>query len=294
MIRLFPGVTPQRAIGALNEAVRALENARGSATDGITLFNAYQAWAAEQMRQLLGIVLPDEVDRLVTTPWHWATFTIDLSQPGGTTRTLIDTLVNEAILRLQREASAIRDESARWLDGDAVAAVLDTNVLLSDAENLESIDWNAIIDIRNPTPILLAIPMAVVDELDRLKQDGKPWNPDGKKDEASSGRPSAKPELVRHRARKALRSLEAHLEDLQTARQLSSSVERVVPSPLWLTLIRQDLGHVPLAHTDSEIIDRALSVVPFVQSVHLVTSDTGMLFRARQAGLLAAHPRCKL
>ncbi|WP_415853886.1 hypothetical protein [Sinomonas sp. G460-2] len=124
MIRLLPGATPRQAMDVLNEAVRALENARGGATDGTTLFNAYQSWAAEQMRQLLNVVLPGEVDRLVTTPWHWATFSIDLSQPGGTTRTLIDTLINEAILRLQREAAAIRDESARWLDGAAAAAVV--------------------------------------------------------------------------------------------------------------------------------------------------------------------------
>lgn len=59
---------------------------------------------------------------------------------------------------------------------------------------------------------------------------------------------------------------------------------------MWMTLIRQDLGHVPLAHTDSEIIDRSLSLQSFADEVHVITYDTGMILRANQAGLPAHRP----
>lgn len=88
---------------------------------------------------------------------------------------------------------------------------------------------------------------------------------------------SKRPDL-RDRASGALKWIESELRDLNTPSVLDT-VPRpgIPPFPLRHMLMRQDVRHVPLADTDSELIDRALSLEGFASRVQLITSDTGML-----------------
>jgi PIN domain len=279
MIRLLPGVSPALTADILYDAARDLEDVQGRAGDAIALFNGYFGWAGRKMRVLVDRILPAEIDRLITTPRHWALSTLDLVQPGGTIRDFMEAQITETLGRLRAEVAAIRHELARWDGGKAVAAVLDTNVLLDLLDEIETMDWNGMLDVRPPTSIVLAVPMAVIDELDVLKRDNKQEPKDSK-------RPP-----LRNRASLAIRRLESWLSEPGAVVDFGHiKCHGPVSSPLRLALINQDLGHVPIPHTDSEIIDRALSLAGFADDVRIVSFDTGMILRARQAGLNPCRP----
>ncbi|MGO4230961.1 PIN domain-containing protein [Arthrobacter sp. YAF34] len=279
MISLLSGASPAHALTLLEGAESELRNAHGRAPDAIALFNEYYRWAGEQMRLLVTLVPTSELDRLVTTPWHWALSGMDLSQPGQAIRSSMEAQITETLRRLDGEARELRGELARWDSGRAVAAVLDTNVLADHLQRLATMDWHTLLGVRPPTPVVLAVPLAVIDELDKHKQSNQ-------REPKSSNRPD-----LRDRARHALKWIESNLDDPDRVTALGAVKGDGPPhSPLRLALIRQGVRHVPLSDTDSEIIDRALSLEGFASRVHLVTSDTGMIFRARGAGLAASRP----
>lgn len=116
--------------------------------------------------------------------------------------------------------------------------------------------------------VRVVIPIAVIDELDRLKRSGR--------------------EEVRTRARTTLRTLVQLLGSTPdtphplrggasgSAGSVSTTVEVLLDPP----------SYQPLAHVDSEIVNRALDLQTFSgRSVQVITADTGLLFRAAAAGL---------
>ncbi|GAB2707723.1 PIN domain-containing protein [Arthrobacter bambusae] len=284
MISLLPGAAPTRAAELLETAARELRNAQSSAS-ALELYNQYFRWAGEQMRMLTGVMATSELDRLVTTRWHWALSGMNLNQPEATTspkaaiHSSVTAQITETLRRLEDEAKDLRGELSLWRNGQAAAAVLDTNVLTDHWHRLTLIDWPVTLGVNHTTHVVLAVPVAVIDELDKHKQSNQ-------REPKDSGRAD-----LRDRARSALKWIESKLHNPSMPAALETVARPGVPEfKLSIALIRQDVRHVPLSDTDSEIIDRALSLEGFASRVHLITSDTGMLLRARRAGLPASRP----
>lgn len=107
--------------------------------------------------------------------------------------------------------------------------------------------------------------MANIDELDRLKRSGNAKSDQG--------------ESVRTRARVTLRLIE----------ELVTQPDKVVPltgSDCVLEVVTDPRGHQRLPINDDEIVVRSATIQAVAgRPVHLLTTDTGMLMRARAAQL---------
>lgn len=156
----------------------------------------------------------------------------------------------------------------RW-SGPGVFMALDTNIYLHGDDELEDVDFAGLLGrITSATPIRLIVPMAVVDELDNLKQSGK--------------------NDVRGRARRTTRALH------QILRADPAEPQPLRPGDLsvMVELVPDPRGHVRLPNTDDEIVDRLADVQALAgREITLVTYDIGMAFRAQLAGLQVRLPQ---
>lgn len=128
------------------------------------------------------------------------------------------------------------------------------------------------------TPLGLAVPIQVIRELDRMKMANNNNRNRGTKDE------------LRKDAGSALRVIE-EISDPAVPHQLRDwNLDD--PSPaISLLLVADRIPGEPLFDPDSEIVDRAASLLPFANGVFLVSYDAAIVFRARLAGVKAAKLR---
>ncbi|MDR7159086.1 hypothetical protein [Arthrobacter sp. BE255] len=75
--------------------------------------------------------------------------------------------IAETLGRLRAEVAAIRRELARWDGGNAIAAILDTNVLLDRLDEIDTMEWNGVLNVRPPTSVILAVPSRELAEAGR-------------------------------------------------------------------------------------------------------------------------------
>ena len=117
--------------------------------------------------------------------------------------------------------------------------------------------------------------MLVVDELDKRKRDHKPIARDSKV-------------TVSTRARNALKIFEGgFFQGGADDRSFSSTGQSNVEVTLWV----DDPDRERLADPDSDIVDTALALRNLSgRPLVVVSTDTGMRFRARAAGLKAERP----
>lgn len=276
MIKLALGASPDRLRAVLGDAAREIENVRGStqAEYAIGLYNAYLEWASHQVRLMAGLLPDEEIDRLITTRRYWTLLSLEPSAVTELTlRLLVDGEISQRIEYLKSAQEGITSDLARWDSGAAAAVVLDTGVWLRHHENVAEVDWNTVLDIRPDVPLVITVPTKVIDELDGHKRN---------RQQVAKGQLS-----IRNRAGKALRFLELQFRAPGQRPKLNdgSLASSTPSSALYLGLIPQELSHSPLPDADLEIVDRALSARPYAKSVHVVTTDYGMVFRAKQAGL---------
>ncbi|WP_459714390.1 PIN domain-containing protein [Actinophytocola sp. KF-1] len=172
-------------------------------------------------------------------------------------RILAELLTEEITKRvdvIEAARAAVEDQMATWGGGFSQTLVFDTSVYLSYILPLTKIDWGKFM-VKGDQGIRLAVPMIVIDELDATKADS-----------------------LRGRASLALAVLDKALrEDGKLARD---------PVPVEVMLFNDPLGHTRLPINDQEIVARTLALQAIAQSpVTLLTCDTGMALRAREAGL---------
>lgn len=142
--------------------------------------------------------------------------------------------------------------------------VADTNIYLNRPDENESFDalpWADLVEDYT-RPILLLVPMVVVDEFDKLKRS---------RDQ-------------RGRARRAGRWLAEIFDNPQDTVLLQPPSIRA--AGVSCRLVLDDLDHERLPTNDAELIDVAATIQSVAgREVHLVTSDTGMALRARATSL---------
>ncbi|WP_190195025.1 PIN domain-containing protein [Streptomyces minutiscleroticus] len=250
----IPGAELHTVYRLLKSARIEAENLAGNFSSAEEYLLKYLTWTTEQARVLGSQVRAKDIDALFFTPVYWA-----LLGGGGhmsgmlapkVSNGLIDQEIRQRMADLERAASSVREIIRRWTE-DVSTLVLDTSFFIEHEEKLEDADLFGLADFEGK--VRVAVPMTVVDELDRLKE--------------ARVSPHA-----RWRARYGL----SVLDRLLNGPSMLGAVEvEVLPDPP---------GHVRLPDEDDEIVDRALALRTVAAGpVTLVTYDTGMALRAKVA-----------
>lgn len=149
--------------------------------------------------------------------------------------------------------------------------VADTSFYIEHADKLEEADFRPLLGIGED-PVHVLVPVAVVDELDRLKK--------------------SKDKQERWRSRYTLAVLDRVLATTAGPAQVIPEDFSMLGTgglprgQVTIEMIFDPPGHVRLPITDDEIIDRALALQPLAgRDITLLTYDTGQSHRARNAGL---------
>lgn len=229
------------------------------------------------------------MDELLTTQRHWLLLSLDTKSFGAPEiGELVDLEISERISALDVAAGEVRARAGAWsewrglnLDGNPLPAiVLDTNVLLRHSHELIELPWNQGVEVFPHVPIVLGVPIAVVEELDKLRH---------KNDFMYTGDERVP---VRDLAGRALKELDRIFQSGYLSwriRERRSQGDQLL-SELHAALMVDDLAHARLPEPDAEIIDQALRLKPYTAKVALATYDRAMSFRAQAAGLKTFRP----
>lgn len=263
LVEPVPGANRDQLIGTLREIHADLVNLRPRVGD---IHEGYLGWANDAARKISTLVTPATVDRLILTSRYWALLSMSVSQPAHwASRTEVD----ERAQALDGAIRALEEAVARW-SRPGRYVVPDSSFYVTHPEKIEDADFRPLISIREDE-VHIVVPMAVIDELDRLKNSGS--------------------QFVRWRAGYTLAVLDDRLRNPNHPTRLREEDFTPVntggiPSGEITVEVLFDLpGHVRLPIIDDEIIDQALSVQGFTGAVTLITYDTGQAMRARHAGL---------
>lgn len=256
IITPIPGVRLETILPVLRAALTGAQNLGSSYSTADECLLNYLTWTTEQARLLGSHVRPKDVEAFFFTPVYWALLNGAGHVEGRLVPKVSIGLVTEEVRQraedLERAASAIADAMRRW-PGDVATLVLDTSFFIEHEHRLEDADFFGLAAFDGQVRVV--VPMAVVDEMDRLKE--------------SRVSPHA-----RWRARYGLAVLDRLVNG--TGRLGFTEVE-VLPDPP---------GHVRLPDEDDEIVDRALALRTIAAGpVSLVTYDTGMALRAKIADM---------
>jgi len=226
----------------------------------------YIDWATAQARLLQNCITSQAVEELILTRSFYSLLDNSTgSVPRGFP--LLDGELEARKAHLSNELDVLNRAIARWND-HLPLVVLDTNVYLHAPTDFTSIDlWKHV----GEEAWHILIPITIVDELDRAKD-----FPGRKTDRGK--------ESTRDRARRTLRMFEE---------LVGAPDEAVKPkgSKFVAEIVLDPPHHTRLSNTDDEIIDRAATISAIAgRDVHLITYDTGMLMRARGAGLFPHRP----
>lgn len=283
MITLRTGATASNAALALRSAARTASNVLGHGPSAQDVLDDYRRWANSEAVLAGQWIADSDLHRIITTERYWALHSaVASSFAPDVLQSFVQLELKERIAALTVEADLLDAEFHRWRGNDfaraseLIAVVLDTNVLLSHSHELETLDWHSRLGGMFPDQALgLAIPNQVIRELDRQKMANNNTVNRGTKNE------------LRTDAKAALKIIEDRVDDPGrriVLRQHSFNGNNVV-AEISLLLIADKYPGQPLLDPDSEIVDRAVSLLPFSAAVYLVSYDAAIVFRARQAGL---------
>jgi hypothetical protein len=269
-VRPLPGVSGESVVSALREAQMKFQNVRGGNHTGIDLFNSYLREANEQVR-MLGWILPAaDMDRLITTPRYWMLQSVDPAGKLPVLASMIEVELSHKIAVLEEAIKGLGEQRDQYGNADLIV-VPDTNVLLHHPLSIENVPWGELAP-TGAQRVILAVPVLVVDELDRAKRRG---------DKIENGK-----EATRTRARRTLRLLDAGFVS-----GFSYDVPGTTDPVIQVTLVLDDPNRPRLPDADFEIIDTAMAIRDVTGArVKIASADGGLQFRARAAGMVAEAP----
>ncbi|WP_234384847.1 PIN domain-containing protein [Streptomyces sp. MMG1121] len=175
---------------------------------------------------------------------------------------LVDLEVDERIADFEEAEKALAMQIDRWT-GPGHFVVADSSFYIQNPDRLSEAYLQQVLGLPAEDPIRLLLPIAVVDELDSLKDSGK------------------------HRARWCA----SHTLGLLDGALNGCTFGVLRDASLWrgevnVEIVLDQPGHVRLPITDDEIIDRAVAIQALAgREVWLLTCDTGQHTRGRAAGL---------
>ncbi|MFJ9903919.1 PIN domain-containing protein [Streptomyces sp. NPDC101152] len=232
----------------------------------------YLDWTSDAVRMLRGQIRATDIDRLVLTRRQAAL----LDGVGRLNSPEHEKLVNNLVSleldeRVQAFGAAIQqlaDLTQRWRPSLRLL-VPDSSLFIQHPAKFEETDFAALLG-GGPEPVHVLVPMAVIDELDALKETKKP--------------------NARWRAGYTLAVIDRLLQDFSPGRLRPVAMRPGSDNPprgeVTLEILFDPPGHTRLPNSDDEIIDRAVVAQALAGTpVTLVTYDTGQSTRGRAAGL---------
>jgi hypothetical protein len=276
-----PGADRRNIREALRNAHTSVGNLQGAGPEtAFSRLMRYLNWATDTASVLHHQISDDDIDRLVFTRRYQALLSSCGTLAGSAQERLVNGLINlEVTERLQafdEALEALNKQIARWTSMEHFV-VADSSFYIHNPAKLEEADLHQILGLPPTPPIRLLFPIAVVDELDSLKEAGK--------------------YQARWRALHTLGLLDATLKGSTSGilRRTDSSGE---PSQrrgeITVEIVLDQPGHVRLPITDDEIIDRAVAIQALAaRPVRLLTCDTGQHTRGCAAGLMVTKVPAK-
>jgi PIN domain len=232
-------------------------------------YNEYMRWALDAVRILGRQIAESDLERLVMTRTFWALQTWTM---GESVAWLVDAELDQRVSIFEEARDDLAAQIDRWSRYNWEYVVPDTSLFIQHPQKVEELDLSEHLGLRGQGVHLL-VPIAVVDELDGLKQHGD--------------------KQVRWRARHTLQVLDQVLPDPNGVGELRPAhfspvfVGHGIPrGEVTVEIVTDPVGHARLPITDDEIIDRTLAFQVLAgQRVTMITYDTGQSTRARVAGL---------
>lgn len=268
-----PGADRRNIRDALRNAHTAASNLQGAGPEtAFSRLMRYLNWATDTAGVLRHQISDNDIDHLVLTRRYHSLLGSCGTLAGSSQERLVNGLVNlevtERIEALDAAEEALASLITRW-DGQERFMVADSSFYIQNPDRLSEADLHQILGIPPAEHIRLLFPIAVVDELDGLKDAGK--------------------HQPRWRASHTLGLLDTTLNGatfgILRRADLSGEPARW-RGQVSLEIVLDQPGHVRLPITDDEIIDRAVAIQALAGcEVRLLTCDTGQHTRGRAAGL---------
>lgn len=274
-LTLRPGTNRDQLLTTLSQIHEDVSNLHtsGPPTAPARLI-AYLEWADEAAGLLAPLLAPKDIDALIFTRRYEQIFgKLEILATPDLVR-LTNGMLNIELRQRSEDfgvALAALRQAIEFRVQPNLNAVFDTSMFFRHPDKLELLDFRDVTKVFDGT-VNLMVPMAVIDELDRLKE--------------------SRDRHVRWRAGHTLGVLDGLLRGGYTSAVLrqadfSETPSGGLPRPkVTVEVLTDPLGHVRLPDADDEIIDRALAIQPLAASpVKLFTYDTGQALRARNVGL---------
>lgn len=272
LITPVPGADRETLLRNLTDVQMKLSNVRTGSPSVTERYSKYIRCVADAVRLLRWQVGERDLERLLLTRRYW-TLQAMVASPTGMTGDLVDVELEDRTTVLEEAIRTTREEFQRWSRVQRLV-MADTSVFCQHPSKLEEMDLAAQVESRGDQ-IELVVPMAVVDELDTLKQ--------------------SKDRHLRWRAVYTLAVFDrvagaSGAGQLRSADHSAADKGGIARGEIWIDVLFDLPGHVRLPLADDEIVDRALAVqILSGEDVTFLTYDTGQAMRARRAGL--AHVR---
>ncbi|MEU9578796.1 PIN domain-containing protein [Streptomyces chilikensis] len=286
-----PGTNRDNLLTTLRSVHTAAMNAHSSGPAGAyPRLLHYLEWAADSVRVLTNQVSPTDLTSLILTPRHDALLAsashlsgppsfdnhpslqksplLHRLRPERLVNALVSQELTDRIQALEAAIDALTEQINRW-SGEERFVVADSSFYCHNPVKLADVDLHRILDLRPHEEIRLLFPIAVVDELDGLKESGKAQS--------------------RWRAHHTLGLLDQVLAGATSAVWQPGSFRPEVPEirgTVSFEIVLDPAGHTRLPITDDEIISRAVAIRALAgREVRLLTCDTGQHTRGRAADL---------
>ncbi|WP_316779718.1 PIN domain-containing protein [Streptomyces sasae] len=267
-----PGANRKNIRQVLRETRMKVENLRGSSRSAFESLLRYLEWATDAARVLRSQVSDRDLEYLVFTRRYQVLLGSSGTLAGTDQQRLVNGLVDleitERIQAFEEAEAALDAQIGRW-NGQEWFVVADSSFYIHNPDKLADVDLHKVLGLPSGEHIRLLFPIVVVDELDGLKEAGKP--------------------RARWRASHTLGLLDQTLGGSTFGilhRQELVSQDGEVRGEVNMEIVLDPPGHVRLPIADDEIIDRAVAIQPLAaRDVRLLTCDTGQHTRGRAAGL---------
>ncbi|WSQ14003.1 hypothetical protein OG604_43160 [Streptomyces sp. NBC_01231] len=163
----------RQALNSVHNTATNLQRSYGSAFEGLL---AYLNWATESARVLRSQVSDRDLDQLVFTDRYRLLLGSCGTLAGSDQQRLVNGLVQlevaERIEAFEAAVDALDKRIGRWSQREEFV-VADSSFYIQNAVKLADVDLHEVLDVPRWQFVRLLFPIAVVDELDNLKDASK-------------------------------------------------------------------------------------------------------------------------
>jgi hypothetical protein len=179
LITLRPGADRNSVLKTLREVHQAVQDVYNAGHPPYIRLLEYLRWANKAARLLRTQISTADLDALVLTRGHAALLggisdlsamiANDVQRTGDVVGDLVDLELTERIATLDDAVQDLAQFLTRW--DDRIRYVLpDSSFYIHHPGNLEEADFTELLGLSPSEPLCLLFPMAVIDELDTLKE----------------------------------------------------------------------------------------------------------------------------